>query len=64
MRQLFEDLDKKIAILGVMFSIILAIYLAMSIGRIVYVLTAILTLISCTTWLLIREKASLKFDSY
>jgi len=41
MRQLFEDLDKKIAILGVMFSIILAIYLTMSVGRIVYVLTAI-----------------------
>jgi len=64
MRQLFEDLDKKLAILGVMFSIILAIYLAMSVECIIYVLTAVLTLISCSTWLLIREKASLKFDSY
>ena len=63
MRQLFEDLDKKIAILGVMFSIILAIYLTMSVGRIVYVLTAILTLISCIIWLLIRDRASLKLDS-
>ena len=64
MRQLFEDLDKKLAILGAVLSIILAIYLTMSVGRIVYVLTAILTLISCSTWLLIREKASLKFDSH
>lgn len=64
MRRPLEDLDKKLAFLGLLASIVLTIYLAVSIKRIVYIFTGVLTLMSCAIWLLIGEKASLKFDSY
>jgi len=58
-----QNVDKYIAILGALFSAILILYLLITIGRLIYLLTGVLSFISCTIWLLIREKASLKFDS-
>ena len=57
----FQDLDKGLAILGAIASIILIVYLSINIGRTIYILTGVLTLIACTIWLLIRKNASLEF---
>ena len=56
-----HDLDKDLAILGVIASIILIVYLSINVGRIIYTLTGVLTLIACIIWLLIRKNASLEF---
>lgn len=55
----FHDIDKLLASLGVIFSIVLIVYLWLNFGRLIYVLTGILVLISCSIWLFIRKKASL-----
>jgi hypothetical protein len=52
---LLRDLDKTLAVTGVIFSIILIIYLGGEIGQVVYLLTGILALISCLLWLAIRK---------
>lgn len=58
-----RNLDKTMALLGIVFSIVLLIYLFQNIGRLLYMSVAIFTLISCLIWLLIRGKASLtKFE--
>ena len=58
---LLRDLDKTLAVTGVIFSIILIIYLGGEIGRVVYLLTGILALISCLLWLAIRKSHTFKF---
>ncbi len=55
------DLDRTLAIAGVILSVILIIYLAREIGRVVYLLTGILTLISCLLWLTIRKSHTFEF---
>lgn len=51
--------DKDLPILGIIFSVILIIYLSLNSGRLVYVTVGILALVSCVIWLFIRQKASL-----
>ena len=58
---LLRDLDKTLAIAGVIFSIILIIYLGREIGRVIYLLTGVLALISCLLWLAIRKSHSFEF---
>jgi hypothetical protein len=58
---LLRDLDKTLAIAGVIFSIILIIYLGREIGRVIYLLTGILALISCLLWLAIRRSHTFEF---
>lgn len=52
---LLRDLDKTLAIAGVILSLILIVYLGREIGRVVYPLTGVLTLLSCLLWLAIRN---------
>ncbi|MGB4364225.1 MAG: hypothetical protein WBJ06_02280, partial [Candidatus Methanoculleus thermohydrogenotrophicum] len=58
---LLRDLDKTLAVVGVIFSIILIIYLGREIGRVIYLLTGVLALISCLLWLAIRKSHSFEF---
>jgi len=60
--QLFHDLDRTLAIAGVIFSAILILYLSREIGRVVYLLTGVLALISCLLWLAIRKSHTFEFD--
>jgi len=57
--QISQKLDKFIAILGTLFSVILIFYLPISIGSLMYLFPGVLSFVSCTVWLLIRDKASL-----
>ena len=50
-----RDLDRTLAIAGIVVSLFLIIYLAREIGRLIYLLTMVLTLISCLLWLAIRR---------
>ncbi len=59
---LLRDLDKTLAVAGVIFSLILIIYLGREIGRVVYLLTGVLALISCLLWLAIRKSHT--FESH
>ena len=54
-----HDLDKILAVIGIVFSIGLIIYLSLYTNRLLYVTVGILILISCLIWLFIRRKASL-----
>ena len=58
---LLRDLDKTLATAGVIFSIILIVYLGREIGRVVYLLTGVLALISCLLWLAIRKSHTFEF---
>jgi hypothetical protein len=58
---LLRDLDKTLAVAGVILSIILVIYLGKEIGRVVYLLTGVLALISCLLWLAIRKSHTFTF---
>jgi len=58
---LLRDLDKILAIAGVIISLILIAYLGRENGRIVYLLTGVLTLISCLLWLAIRNSHIFEF---
>lgn len=58
---LLHDLDRTLAIAGVILSTILIIYLGREIGRVVYLLTGILALISCLLWLAIRKSHTFEF---
>ena len=58
---LLRDLDKTLAVAGIIFSIILIIYLGREIGRVVYLLTGVLALISCLLWLAIRRSHTFEF---
>lgn len=59
---LLRDLDKTLAVVGVIFSIILIIYLGREIGRVIYLLTGVLALISCLLWLVIRKRHTFEFN--
>lgn len=59
--RLLRDLDKTLAVAGVIFSIILIVYLSREIGRVVYMLTGVLALISCLLWLAIRKSHTFEF---
>lgn len=59
--RLLRDLDKTLAVAGVTFSIILIVYLSREIGRVVYMLTGVLALISCLLWLAIRKSHTFEF---
>ena len=54
-----DDLDRNLAILGIIASLILIFYTAINISRIVYILPGVLTLLACVTWLFIRKRVSL-----
>lgn len=56
-----HDLDKVLAVAGVFFSLILIVYLGREIGRVVYLLTGVLALISCLLWLAIRKSHTFNF---
>ena len=58
---LLRDIDRTLAIVGVIFSIILIVYLSREIGRVVYLLTGVLALISCLLWLAIRRSHTFEF---
>ncbi len=58
---LLRDIDRTLAIVGVIFSIILIVYLSREIGRVIYLLTGVLALISCLLWLTIRKSHTFKF---
>lgn len=58
---LFEELDKIIAYFGIMFSVILIIYINVHIGKIIYVMAGVFGLFSLIVWLLIRKSSSLNF---
>jgi len=58
---LLRDLDKTLAIAGVILSLILIVYLGREIGRMIYLLTGILALISCLLWLAIRKSYTFEF---
>lgn len=52
-------MDKILAIVGIVFSIGLIIYLSLHTNRLLYVTVGILILISCLIWLFIRKRTSL-----
>lgn len=56
-----RDLDKILAIAGVILSLILIIYMGRDTDRVVYLLPGALTLVSCLLWLVIRKKHPLEF---
>lgn len=57
----FQEFDKTVSSLGIIFSILLIIYSSFNFTRIIYIFPGIFTLLSCTLWLLIRKNLSLKF---
>jgi len=59
---LLHELDKILAIAGVILSVLLIVYLGREIGRVVYLLTGILALISCLLWLAIRKSHTFEFN--
>ncbi|WP_440949206.1 hypothetical protein [Methanosphaerula subterraneus] len=58
---LLRDLDKTLAIAGVILSLVLIIYMGQEIGRVVYQLAGVLALGSCLLWLLIRKNNPIEF---
>lgn len=58
---LLHNLDRTLAIIGVILSAFLILYLGREIGRVVYLLTGILALISCLMWLAIGKSHTFKF---
>jgi len=57
--QLTHNVDRNLAILGVVGSILLIAYVMENIGRIIYGLVGVFTLISCLIWLIIRKRTTL-----
>lgn len=55
------DLDKTLAIAGIVSSLILLVYLNRTFNSEVYALTGILTLTSCVLWLIIRKNHTFDF---
>ncbi|MCM2465814.1 hypothetical protein [Methanoculleus oceani] len=58
---LLRDPDKTLAIAGVILSLILIAYLCREFGRVVYLLTGVLALVSCLLWLAIRKSHTFEF---
>ena len=59
---LLHNLDWTLAIAGVILSVILIIYLGREIDRVIYLLTGVLTLVSCLLWLAIRKSHTFEFN--
>ena len=59
---LLHNLDRTLAIAGVILSAILILYLGREIGRAIYMLTGVLALISCLLWLVIRKSHTFEFN--
>ena len=59
---LLHNLDRTLAIAGVILSAILILYLGREIGRAIYLLTGVLALISCLLWLAIRKSHTFEFN--
>ena len=55
----WQDLDKFLAIIGIVFSVCLIIYLSLRTNSLIYIITGFLILISCSIWLFIRKKVSI-----
>jgi hypothetical protein len=53
-----DNLDRNLAALGIIASLILIVYTAISVNRVVYMLPGVLTLLACSVWLIIRKRAS------
>jgi len=51
-----DHLDRTLAILGILGSILLTAFVSLRIGRVVYALVGILTLLACITWLVLRDR--------
>lgn len=58
---LLRDPDKTLAVAGVILSLILIAYLGREIGRVIYLLTGVLALVSCLLWLAIRRNHTFEF---
>lgn len=58
---ILRDLDSTLAVVGIIFSMFLIIFLGRELGRAIYVLTRLLILVSCTLWLLIRKSHTFEF---
>ncbi|QIB91933.1 hypothetical protein [Methanosarcina mazei] len=56
---LLEELDKVIAYIGIIFSIIIIIYVTVHIEKIIYLLAVVFSFISLIIWILIRKSSSL-----
>lgn len=56
---LFEELDRVIAYSGILFSIILIIYISVHAEKIIYLLAGVFSFISLIIWILIRKSSSL-----
>jgi hypothetical protein len=54
-----DNIDRSLAVVGVIASLLLIFYTTISISRVVYVLPGVLTLLACVTWLFIRKRVSL-----
>ncbi|MDV2482139.1 hypothetical protein F8E02_09040 [Methanoculleus sp. Wushi-C6] len=52
---ILRDPDKALAVVGVILSLILIAYLGKEFGRVIYLLTGVLALVSCLLWLAIRK---------
>lgn len=58
---LLRDLDRTLALAGVILSLALIVYLGRKSSGVVYQLTGVLTLISCLLWLAIRKRHTFAF---
>lgn len=58
---LLRDPDKTLAVAGIILSLILIAYLGREFGRVIYMLTAVLALVSCLLWLAIRRSHTFEF---
>jgi len=56
-----DQLDRTLALLGILGSVLLTIFFIIKIGRVVYILIGILTFLACLTWLIIRERRNDQF---
>lgn len=51
-----DQLDRTLALLGLLGSILLTTFVILRIGRVVYALVGVLTFLACLTWLVIRKR--------
>jgi len=56
-----DNIDRNFAVVGVIASLLLISYTAISFNRVIYVLPGTLTLFACVTWLVIRKRVSSPF---
>jgi len=57
-----KDIDQLLATLGIIFAVILTLYLSLSFNRLIYVLPGILSILAFSLWLIIRNKASISLN--